>query len=163
MKEHLSPASLAATSFAQTVQALLAAPAPLVFLQTQGWLTGPGLAHLVDLATEWIGQRPSQARLLAEICAQAAGTIGADEIVPRTAYIRSQAHAINAEFDHALILIEEARAGFMRQHDPLSALRTSVGRINVLEQLGRHEEALSTGQAALQLLANLPIDHASIT
>ena len=150
----------ATESFAQTVQSLLTAPDPLIFLRARHWLSGQGLARLVDLAAEWIGQQPSQARLLAELCARAATAIGADEILPPTAYIRSQAHAINAEFDRALELIEQARTGFIQQNDLISAVRTSVGRISVLEQLGRYDDALSTGREALHVLATLPANTA---
>jgi CHAT domain-containing protein len=63
---------------------------------------------------------------------------------------------MNGEFQTALQLIEEAHAGYAALQMELPALRTNVGKMHVLNELGRHQEALAAGEVALQRVQNAP-------
>jgi len=105
--------------------------------------------ELLNRAAELIHRDPGAARRLAETCSGAPGTLSA-----RADYLCAQAHAIEGDLDGALLLIERARAAFFAAGAPIEALRTDVGRMHVLNEQGRHEEAIRTGEQALRALAD---------
>lgn len=143
---------------AERVDALLELPAQeqqLEFLQSAQLLQAEGLSQLLDQAMQLARSDPGKARQLASICAQFAEQANAPVIVPRAAYLRAQTHAINGEFNAALELIQSAADGFAAIGEQLDALRTNIGRINVLNELGRHAEALEAGQAVLDALGGM--------
>lgn len=96
---------------------------------------------------------PGKARRLTLICADAAVPAGAPAILPRATYLRAQTHAINGEFGTALELIQSARAAYEAIGEKMESLRTNIGLMHVLNELGRHAEALDAGQAVLDALA----------
>src|SRR6266508_1742984 len=141
---------------AEWIDALLQLPAleqQLAFLRSAHLLHAEGLSQLLDQAMRLARSDPGQARQLVAICAEAAGEANAPAIVPRSAYLRAQTHAINGEFNTALELIQSAVDGFVAIGEQMEALRTNIGRMNVLNELGRHAEALEAGQAVLDALA----------
>ena len=115
-------------------------------------LSAEGLAQVLDEAERKVGDDPGQARELALLCADLAREAGAPAIAPRATYLLAQTHAINAEFDLALDLIEKAQRGYAEAGMAFEAQRTRVGQINVLQQLDRYEEAIQIGD---MLIANL--------
>jgi CHAT domain-containing protein len=140
---------------ADLIDRLLAADLPaerLAALEAAGLCNASGLGQLLDQAMRLARSDPGQARQLAAICAEAAGPARAPAIFPRAAYLRAQAHAINGEFSTARELIESARAAYEAIGERLEALRTNIGLMHVLNELGRHAEALAAGQAVLDAL-----------
>ena len=141
---------------AEWIDALLRMPTheqQVAFLQSANLLHSEGLSQLLDKAMQLARSDPGKARQLAAICAEAAEQANAPAIVPRSAYLRAQTYAINGDFNTALELIQSAAAGFAALGDQMEALRTNIGRMNVLNELGRHTEALEAGQAVLDALA----------
>jgi CHAT domain-containing protein/Tfp pilus assembly protein PilF len=141
---------------AEWIDALLRLPSheqQLAFLRSAQLLHAEGLSQLLDQAMRLARSDPGKARQLAGICAEAAGEANAPLIVPRAAYLRAQTHAINGEFNTALELIQSAVEGFVAIGERMEALRTNIGRMNVLNELGRHAEALDAGQTVLDALA----------
>jgi CHAT domain-containing protein/Tfp pilus assembly protein PilF len=141
---------------AEWIDALLRLPSPeqqVAFLQSANLLDAKGLSQLLDQAMQLARSDPGKARQLAVICAEAAGEANAPAIAPRAAYLRAQTHAINGEFNNALELIQSAAEDFVALGEQMEALRTNIGRMNVLNELGRHAEALEAGQAVLDALA----------
>ncbi|MEX1018334.1 MAG: CHAT domain-containing protein [Litorilinea sp.] len=112
-----------------------------------------GLRALLAYAQAHVGQNPQLSRRVAQICAAVAPEAGAAEVVPLACYFQAQTHAMNGEFPTAYALIEEARAGFEAQGDQGGALRTNLGLMNVLGEMGRHAEAVAAGERALAGLA----------
>lgn len=98
---------------------------------------------------------PARGRRLAALCVELlrrAEIADSSAITPRAAYIQAQAYAMNAEYDAALALIDTAYAIYQAhgmQHD---ALRTRIGRMHVLKEQGRYQEALKTGQDVVDLI-----------
>ncbi|MEZ4711003.1 MAG: CHAT domain-containing tetratricopeptide repeat protein [Caldilineaceae bacterium] len=112
-----------------------------------------GLTRLLDETEQLARRNPGQARQLAALCEQMAVAQGVNAIVPRARYLRAQTLAIHGEFEEALALIHSAHTKFIALGMTLDALRTQVGRMNVLIQLGRFPEALDV---AAQVLQELP-------
>ena len=141
---------------AEWIDALLQLPAlkqQLAFLRSAHLLHADGLSELLDQAMQLARSDPGKARQLAAICAEAAEEANAPAIVPRAAYLRAQTHAINGDFNTALELIQSAVVGYEAIGEQMEALRTNIGRMHVLNELGRHAEALEAGQAVLDALA----------
>ncbi|MFN8454148.1 MAG: CHAT domain-containing protein [Anaerolineae bacterium] len=141
---------------AEIVKSLLALPAleqRAAFLSAADLLNITGLAQLLDLATHFIDSDPGQARRLAGVCAELADRAAAPAAIPRAAYIQAQTYAIDAEFETALALIESARQSYLSLGEELPALRTNIGLMTVLNQLGRYPEALAAGQMVVNTLS----------
>jgi CHAT domain-containing protein/tetratricopeptide (TPR) repeat protein len=143
---------------AEWIDALLQLPSlekQLAHLQAAHLLDAEGLSRLLDQAMQRARSDPAQARQLATLCAEAAEKANAPVIVPRATYLRAQTHAINGEFNTALELIGAALAGYEAIGEGMEALRTNIGRMHVLNELGRHAEALEAGQVVLNELEGL--------
>ncbi|MGH2545191.1 MAG: tetratricopeptide repeat protein, partial [Ardenticatenaceae bacterium] len=143
---HFEPAFiiglLALSSLDQQVGALAAA----------GLLQHEGLSRLLDSAARLVHSDPGQAQQLAVLCADVAEQAGGSTVVPRAIYIQAQAHAINGQFNMARALIEAARSGYEAIGEHLEALRTNLGLMHVLGELGDYRAALDAGQALLDAL-----------
>jgi CHAT domain-containing protein/tetratricopeptide (TPR) repeat protein len=122
------------------------------FLRTAGLLEAEGLERLLDFADLLIHSDPGKAQRLAALCADLADLVGAPSAAARASYIRGQAHAANGELGAALRMAEAAHAGYMACGKNLEALRTHVGRMSVLLELGLYREALDAGQVVLDAL-----------
>jgi CHAT domain-containing protein/tetratricopeptide (TPR) repeat protein len=123
------------------------------FLRAADLLNEDGLDRLLDVAERLLSSDPGKARRLAELCAEAADGIAAPAAVARANYIRAGAHGINGDFDAELRLNRAARDGFLALGMNLEALRTYVGRMAVLIEMGLYQEALDNGQIVLDALA----------
>ncbi len=121
--------------------------AMLDWLQRNGLSPADGLAALLDSASALVGSQPGQARQWAERVRAAAERAALPALVGRANYLCAQTCAINAEFEQALALIESAHRHYVAAGDFLGAQRTNVGRITVLEQLGRYDEAIALAHA----------------
>jgi CHAT domain-containing protein/tetratricopeptide (TPR) repeat protein len=122
------------------------------FLHTAGLLNAEGLERLLDFADRLVHSDPGKAHRLAALCADLADRAGARAAVPRASYIRTQTYLANGELDAALRMTEAAHAGYVACGKNLEALRTYVGRMSVLLELGLYREALDAGQFVLDAL-----------
>ncbi|HLF24872.1 MAG TPA: CHAT domain-containing tetratricopeptide repeat protein [Anaerolineae bacterium] len=123
------------------------------YLRSANILHVQGLSQLLDQATRLVRSDPGKARQLSIVCASAAGPAAAAIVLPRATYLRAQTHAINGEFNIALELIQSARHDYALIGEELEALRTNIGLMHVLNELGRHTEALEAGQTVLDAFA----------
>jgi len=115
-------------------------------------LDAAGLDGLLDIAEGLVRSDPSQAHRVAEVCARGADACALPAIAARSSYIRLQTHFARGEFDAALRMAREAYEGYIAGGKTLDAVRTHVGRMSVLLELGLHQEALGAGQAVLDAL-----------
>src|SRR5215216_1484932 len=122
------------------------------FLEAEGLLNPGGLDRLLDVADRLVTDDPGKARRLAELCADMAEWAEAPAAVPHADYIRAWAHGLNGEFDEELRLTKAAYDGYVALGMNLEALRTNVGLMGALLELGSYEKALDTGQAILDAL-----------
>jgi CHAT domain-containing protein len=122
------------------------------FLHTAGLLHAEGLERLLDFAERLVHSDPRKAHRLAALCADLADRAAAPTAVPHASYIRGQTYAANGELDAALRMAEAAHAGYIACGKNLEALRTHVGRMSVLLELGLYREALDAGQIVLDTL-----------
>jgi len=124
--------------------------------------TEEGLFALLDEATELMDRDPAAASRLADLCATTAATIDAGAtVLPRVRYLQAEAHAVDGDFPAALALTEQARLGWVAIGEDLKALRTGLTKMYVLNELGRHAEALRIGEALLAALQDLPTNTSS--
>ena len=130
-----------------------AAAARAACLRAAGLWSAAGLGQVLDEAMRQARSDPGRARQLAGVVAEAAAPAGAPELFPRAAYLQAQTHALNGEFSQALALIQTVRAAYEALGEPLEALRTNIGRMHVLNELGQHADALQAGQEVLEALA----------
>lgn len=131
------------------------AEARAAILDSHGLRTAGGLGALLDRAAQLVTSDPGKGRQLAAIAAEAAGDANLPVARSRAHYLMAQAHASNAEFDAALRLIEQTRAELEALGEPLEALRTNVGLMDVLREQGRYQQALDAGAAVMQALGRL--------
>jgi tetratricopeptide (TPR) repeat protein len=122
------------------------------FLRTADLLNAEGLERLLDFADRLIHIDPGKAQRLAALCADLADLVGAPSAAPRASYIRGQTYFANGELGAALSMAEAAHAGYLACGKNLEALRTHVGRMSVLLELGLYREALDAGQVVLDAL-----------
>jgi tetratricopeptide (TPR) repeat protein len=122
------------------------------FLRDVALLDAEGLDRLLDVADRLASADPGKARRLAELCADAADDADAPAAMPRAAYIRAHTHAENGEFDAALRLVNLARDRYVALGEKLEALRTNVGLMAILLELGLYDESLGAGQMVLDTL-----------
>src|SRR5918998_984984 len=122
------------------------------FLHTAGLLHAEGLERLLDFAERLVHSDPRKPHGLAALGGALADRPAAPTAVPRASYIRGQTYAANGELEAALRMAEAAHAGYVACGKNLEALRTHVGRMSVLLELGLYREALDAGQAVLDAL-----------
>ncbi len=114
-----------------------------------GELDSAGVLRLLAEAEELIGRHPNRAARLAHLGAVAADALEAGELVPRAHYLEAQACAVDGRLERALGLIESARSEYTALGDHENALRTNLGLVHVLVELGLHREALEAGDTVL--------------
>ena len=135
---------------AELVDVLLAQPtaqAQSALLYEADLLCPDGLGELLGFAGAMMGSDPGKARRLAVVCELLAAEACAAGLIPGAKYLRAQTHAIDADFEMALSLIESARTGYAEHNNHYGAARTNVGRMFVLQELGRYDEALQVGES----------------
>lgn len=119
------------------------------FLRDAGLLDADGLDRLLDAADELLGDDPGRAHRLAELSADVADSADSPVAVPRSAYMRVRTYNENGEFDEAFRMLKIARDGYAALGMELESLRTNVGLMVTLLELGRYQDALDTGQVVL--------------
>ena len=83
------------------------------------------------------------------------GRAGSGAVSARSCYLRGRIYAERGEFGRALEFIDRARRGWMDAGQHLAALRSELGRMQVLDDLGRHAETAAVGEALLDALDKL--------
>lgn len=121
-------------------------------LRNAGLLDADGMDRLLDAADRFLKNDPGKARLLVELCTDMAGSAASPAAVPRANYILQQVHEINGDFEAKLRLVEAAYDGYVALGMNVEALRTNVGKMVALFELGSFGEALDAGQAVLDSL-----------
>jgi tetratricopeptide (TPR) repeat protein len=144
----------AGTFSREFVDGLLTHPAPQQSsaLRDANLLNPEGLSGLLDTAEGLVRSDPGKAHRLADLCAAGAEACELPAAMARSAYIRLQTHFARGEFDAALRMARDAYEGYMACGRTLDAVRTHVGRMSVLLELGLYEEALDAGQRVLDAL-----------
>ncbi len=104
---------------------------------------------LLDQAAAMVHQDPGAARALAETCAVATDSTA---LLARAHYVQAQVSAIEGSLDTALQLVARAREGFLTAGAHFDALRTELGMMHILNEQGRHEDAISRGLSVLEHL-----------
>lgn len=128
----------------------------LARLRAEGLADEVGLTFVLDRVEELVHESPRAAEELASLVDAAAQVWPA--LLARARYLRARVFTERGELDAALALIGQARAGWWEAGQPLSALRTDLGRMQVLDDLGRHREAAAVGADLLAALDALPDD-----
>ncbi len=105
----------------------------------------------IDATEEWMASDPSGAlAALGQIRDEAADDPAAEG---RAAYLMARLATEGGDHDAALRHLNQAARAFTLAGDQLSAHRTVLGRMHVLDNLGRHSEAIELGAAALDDLS----------
>ncbi|HEY5821779.1 MAG TPA: CHAT domain-containing protein [Propionibacteriaceae bacterium] len=120
----------------------------LTHLRAEGLDDETGLTWLLDRTEELVHEAPSLAVELSTLADEAAG-VDLPVLRARARYQRARIAAERGELTPALQLIAEARSLWHGAGDAVSALRTDLGRMQVLDDLGRHIDALEVGEALL--------------
>ncbi len=81
--------------------------------------------------------------------------VGCADALPQSMYVRARLVLNNGGPDEALALIADARAAWLALDRPLDAYRTDLGRMHVLDDLGRHGEAVTVAGDLLEELGRL--------
>ena len=150
MSETYDASQLLSTSAA--IADLLQTPSreqQLAWLRGRGLLTEDGVKQLLSLAAKNMGGDMQTAGALADVCVAAAQDQHWAALAGQAAYLRAQVHAIHAEFELALRQIEAARNHFLDAGDDVAALRTDVGWMGVMREVGRCQEAIASGLKSL--------------
>jgi tetratricopeptide (TPR) repeat protein len=116
---------------------------------------GSTLENLLGWVVSCGGDQPEAAR---ESLLALAHVADASELVPLGAqarYLAAQNFAANGQLNIALNLIEAARAAFANVGDSGAVLRTHIGRITVLAELGRYQEALAVADEVVEAVSGM--------
>ena len=145
------------------VATLLAAPDPaarLAILTSTGPIDEHRLNELLDRAEDRVHSNPGQAETLSSLVDTAADAEanGTDwpGLQARARYQRARILADRGELGPALLLIDQARHLWEASGEPLAALRTDLGRMQILEDLGRHQDAIAVGQNLIATVEHRP-------
>ncbi|MEZ5260289.1 MAG: CHAT domain-containing tetratricopeptide repeat protein [Acidimicrobiales bacterium] len=118
-------------------------------LAGRGLLSEAGVARLVETARHALYDDPAAGAHLARLAHTAATAADLRTALPAATYLLAQATVQNGDLHDALGLLDAARDGFEANGSLAAALRTNLGRTHVLNELGRHEEALTASRAIL--------------
>lgn len=125
------------------------------FLQQANLWHEAGLSQLLQTGGQLINRDLPQARQIFDICLTFAPEL-APALHPQAIYLRAQTLALGGDLEQALAEITRAQAGYWQTGQTAAALRTDVGRLNVLIHLGRYAEALATAETTLNTIAQTP-------
>ena len=113
------------------------------------------LGDYLELAGELMSNdNASAAKVLSEI-GRAGQDRGLLDVAGEAAYRQARATLNQGQLPEALDLINRASDLWLACGEPLKAARTALGRMNVLDDLGRHHDAIDVGQQLLLRLDEL--------
>lgn len=124
-------------------------------LREEGLFDLDGLGWVLDRAQELVHDNPEAAIQLGQLADAAAVDLGLAAVSARARYLLARVYAERGEPDQALNLIDEARDLWWSDGQPLPALRTDLGRMQILDDLGRHHDAADTGTQLIAALGEL--------
>lgn len=122
-------------------------------------LDASGLSILLDHSERLTGRAPRQAQKLSALCADIADLIDAPKLAARALYLQAQTFLIQGRLDTSLEFIERAQSVYLSHGLELDALRTNVGRMNVLAEQSRFQESLTLGESVLAKITTFSQDH----
>jgi tetratricopeptide (TPR) repeat protein len=131
--------------------------ARLRHLEDEGLTDVEGLSWVLDRAEELGHDDPEAACQLAQLCDQAAQQQQLGSTSARARYLLARVEAERGHPRQALELIEQARDLWWLAGKQLQALRTDLGRMQILDDLGRHGDALAVGTALIGALEELTV------
>ena len=146
------------------VEDLLGAPdlvARLERLRAVGTFDQKGIQWLENEVEAQIHTAPARARILAELCVQAAEDLDLPRSAARAEYLLARVIAEGGDLEGALGLISSARERYRSIGDDVLALRTDLGRMQVLDDLGDHHGAIELGNRVLAALPDARGDQAT--
>ncbi len=125
-------------------------------------LTNEGLAEQLDAAAALVQQDSERASTLLAAIAVEASHRELSDLRAQALYLQARAELNQGHLDAALQLIDGARALWLAAGMLLSAWRTDLGRMHVLDDLGRHSEAIAVGEALVAAVedADVGVDDA---
>ncbi len=121
-------------------------------LRQRGLADEASLNALLGLAEQAAHEQPRLAAEIADMCAALGAEQRLDAVRGRSSYLRARLAAERGELAEALGLINEARRAWTDAGNLLGALRTDLGRMQILDDLGRHSETANVGQSLLHAL-----------
>ena len=127
----------------------------LVRLRDVGGYDANGLDHLAGAIEDRVHTAPADAAALASVVLTAAEDLGLPAVAARVEYLLARVRAESGDLASALSLITSARTRYEQAGDPLAALRTDLGRMQVLDDLGDHEGAIRPRQRPARLARHL--------
>ena len=141
---------------AALVEQLVRKPSPVqqaLLLYKKDLLNVAALSDLMDIIKTMAYSDPARARQLTMLFDDQSVQQLVPEVVPRALYLRAQTHIMLGELYEAHRLIEAAQAGFLAQGDSAQALRTQLGLMVILDDLGQYQAELDLGQTILDAVA----------
>jgi len=115
--------------------------------------TEPFLRAVLDAAAAEAPSQPEASRDTLLSMAHVADASGMPLIGARARYLAARNFVSNGQLNIALNLIEAARAAYSREGNDQEVLRTHIGRINVLTELGRYPEALEVANEVVDAVS----------
>lgn len=122
------------------------------FLRSENLLDPDGLDRLLDAADTLLDSDPGKAQSLSELCVALAEAANYPAAAPRANYVIAGARSTNGDFEGDLRFTELAHDKYLALGMNIEALRTNVGKMAALLELGRYAEALDAGQSVLDCL-----------
>ncbi|MDH4365212.1 MAG: CHAT domain-containing protein [Acidimicrobiia bacterium] len=124
-------------------------------LRQQGGVEAETVRELLAQGTGLVQSEPAAAERLLEVSRLLSQEAGAPDVAPAATYLLARLRLNEGRPDAALDLIAEARRGWDDLGRPLDSLRTELGRMYALDELGLHAEAVDAAQAVLVELDRL--------
>lgn len=112
------------------------------------------VGSVLERARELMGTDPAAAGLMALEGLAVARDVDDPQLRGQLAYLAAQARSREGRNAEAIALIGEASRAFAAAGDPVAELRVDLGRMHVLNELGRHAAALDLGRAAQRRLSH---------
>lgn len=113
----------------------------------------------LERAAQLVQSSPGEAvRAIERVCADAL-MIGEIELTAHGDYLLARAQVNVGDLDSALESIDRAHAHFLSVGATVDALRTGLGRMHVLDDRGRHRDAIEVGRRLLSDIEQLDEQH----
>lgn len=137
---------------ADLIARMIAAPGideALAVLDSARGPTEPLLRQAFEAADHRLQSHVSEARRLLEVCLARAEVAAAPDLAPASWYLLARLSVNEGDTAAALERIQTARRCWLELGRPIDAYRTDLGRMHVLDDQGRHAEAIATGKRLL--------------
>ena len=142
--------------FVDDLLALQSRERQTAFLRDARLLNADGLKRLLDVADRLVVGDPNKAQRLAELGIEVAEIAKAPAAAPYAIYVLAGSYGMNGDLNEELRLTEIAHDGYVALGMNLEAVRTNLGKMGALLELGRYDEALDAGQSVLDALEGEP-------